>query len=466
MKNILSEGEVKEINRIREIMMIKESKVERLNFINETRIGSMLAQELVGKIKNALRGLRSSGDFTRLTDQEWNYMLNALENDSISVLPNRYQTTLSKLIKLKFADLIPKIHENILKVYYEKYPGESYRDFINLLSVGSKSEGKSIEEILKTGGKNGGAVFLNKNGNPDYFAIDLISPRLEKDVDNFRNKKDLEFSVESLPKPPKSERVANWLDTKVGKYKTARAFYEGMLRAEPGSKYFFQLVTQNSKNIVRKLRKKELFDGLTSEQKTIAMDWFKWGVADWNMVQRYSRQLGWPYIVPNVAGQVFRKWLVLSGIMSAYSIGKALINAAPKTAEKMEVPEALYKRVFSELVAASPGLTSPFFRVVDIFLFTFLLPSIRGRSEYKEEWDKYFDGELSRVNALLNRTERGENVEDDEQLNQVLKNPETPDTKVKGVPMPNPQKDSLKFDSTSTGAVKDSTASNNWWDDK
>ena len=194
----------------------------------------------------------------------------------------------------------------------------------------------------------------------------------------------------------------------------------------------------------------------------LVTDVFMWGVADWKMVQRYSRQMGWPYMLPNIAGQIFRKWLVLSAIMSAYSIGKALIDASPKTAEKMEVPEALWKRVISEFVAASPTLTSPFVRILDIFVFTLFIPSIRGRSEYKEEWDRYFDGELSRVNTLLNRTERGENVKDDEQLNQVLKNPETPDTTVQGIPMPNPQTDPLRGDSSRTGAVSDSTASSEW----
>jgi hypothetical protein len=463
MNNILSEGEVREINRIREIMMIKESKMDDSKILYEGRIGSQLSQELWTKIKNGFSGIRNSRDFSSFTDAQWDRALTALERDEIDNLPQSYQLMISKLIKLKFSDFITKIYQKILELYFKKYPGESYTDFISLLSTASKSTGKSISEILKTEGKDGKAILRNENGFTDYFAIDLISPRLETDVSNFQNKKPFEFEVASQPKPPKSERLANWLDTKVGKYKTARAFYEGMLRGEPGSKYFFQLVAQNSKNIVRKLQKKELLNGLTSEQKKIAVNWFVTGVADWRMVERYRRQLGWPYRLPNVAGQIFRKWIILSAMLSIYSVGKSLVNAAPETAEKMEIPEALWERVVKELVAANPGITSPLFRIFDIIIFTVLVPALKGRSEYKEAWNEYFDGQLSRINTLFNRTARGENVEDEE-LNTVLNNPETPDTTVQGVPMPNQQRrgDTLSFDSTNNRIARDSTASPTW----
>jgi len=462
MRHVLSECEFREINRIREIMMIEESEVENLNFLNEARIGSMLAQELWAKIKNGLTGIRNNRDFSNFTDDEWDIALRAIEADNIDGLPMGYQKTIAKLVKLKFADFIPKIHENVLKIYYEKYPGETYRDFISLLSTASKSTGKDIGQILRTGGKNKGPILVGKDGNPDYFAIDLIAPRLEKDVQNFRaGKEQLEYEVAAPPRPNWKERTATRLDSKLGKYKSVRAFYDGVLRGEPGSKYFRQMVVQNAKNISRRIRKKELLNGLTSEQKKVATRWFITGVADWRMVDRYRRQLGWPYMLPNIAGQIFRKWLVLSAMMSVFSVVKSLVEAAPETAEKMEVPEALLKRVLGEFVGANPGITSPLYRMIDIIFFTVVLPAIRGRSEYKQSWDDYWSGRLERINTLIDRTESGENVQD-EDLNKVLENPETPDTTAQGIPLPNPNTDSLRFDSTRTGAVRDSTASSDW----
>jgi hypothetical protein len=143
--------------------------------------------------------------------------------------------------------------------------------------------------------------------------------------------------------------------------------------------------------------------------------------------------MGWKYALPNILGQIFMKWLILSLMFSIYSVAKALVEASLPNAEKMSFSEGFWKRVILELKIANPGLTSPMLRIVDVILYNIVKPMVEGRSEYTEAWNEYFSGELSRLGGLLERVRGGENAQDP-QVDTVLQTVDTP--VVQGTPIP------------------------------
>jgi hypothetical protein len=399
-------------------------------------------------------------EYQYVNNSQWRTIFNAIEKDEIYTLQEAFQKELAKIIKSKKDSLIPEIYKSVIESWFKDNPKQNYSGFIKILKDAQNTNGGEIEDILTTG-DFGKAVIKDINGNPDFFSIELLASRIQKDIDNLKNKRKSEYSVDSLPKIPRAERLANSLDkTKFGKYTSTRAFYEGILRNEPGAQYFWQWLKTKVMNPILKKRNKSLLTELTDEEYKIAMRWFVTGVADWNQVRRVGKTLGWYNVPVNIMGQLFKKWFVLSTLFSAFSIGKALVEGLGKDGEKMSVPKGFWKKVVGELEGANLGLTSPMTRILDFILFNIVAPLLEGGESFsRERLIQYFDGELNRLDILLGRVERGENVQD-ETVQSVIDSVPTFDTT--GVPMANPQTDPLRADSIRTGAVRDSTASSEW----
>lgn len=437
MNNLITEEQNNEISRILEIMKI-EKKV-----ICEGKIGRELAEKIWKELKRLDSVLRR--EYPYINNSQWRTIFNAIEKDEIYTLQEAFQKELARVIRAKKDSFIPEIYKSVIESWFRKNPKQNYSEFIKILKDAQNINGSEIEDILTTG-DFGKAVLKDINGNPDFFSIELLASRIQKDIDNLKNKRKLEYTVESLPKIPRAERWANDLDkTKWAKYTSIKALYEGMLRNEPGARYFVQWLKTKVMNPILKKRGKNLFTQLTDEEYKIAMRWFTTGVADWNQVRRVQKTLGWYNVPVNIAGQIIKKWVILSLLFSGFSIGKALVEGLGKDGEKMSVPKGFWKKVVSEFEGANIGLTSPMTRIADFVFFNVVAPILEGGESFsKERLIQYFDGELNRLDILLGRVEKGENVQD-ETVQRVIDSVPTFDTT--GIPMPNPQTDPLTADS-------------------
>ena len=428
---IISEKQFSEISRILEIMEIDK------NIISESRIGRDLVEKIRKDFFNNMKYWKR--EFPGFSDAVWSRTLNALKNNDIHNLPPLYQKKLAEIISLKKSEYVPEVYTSVIENWLKDNSNQNYKSFLKIIKNAKEITGRKIDELLTGSGMpNGKAVIQDVNGNPDYFSIDMISPTLESELSKLIKGKDLQFKISSPPRPKLGERIALKFDkTQIPKkYPSAKAFYEGMLRSEPGSSYFFKWLRDSVANIWRRVRGKDLIENLGPEEKKIALRWFLTGVADWPMVTRMAKSLGWKYVAPNILGQIFRKWLILSTMFTTYELAKNLYAAAPESAEQMEVPTAMWKRVAAAFRAANPSVTAPVLRLMDFIFFTVIVPAVRGGSKYGEALDEYFDGSLNRIETLLGRTKNGENVQD-EVLQQVSDSTAAPRMEVEGVPMPN-----------------------------
>jgi hypothetical protein len=450
MNNLITEQQNNEISRILEIMKIEK------NIISEGRIGRELAEKIWKEFKKLDTVLRR--EYRYVNDSQWRTIFNAIEKDEIYTLQEPFQKELARIIKSKKDSFIPEIYKSVVESWFKDNPKQNYTEFIKILKDAQNVRGGEIEDILTTGDR-GKAVFKDINGNPDFFSIELLASRIQKDIDNLKNKRKLEYPVDSLPKTSRAERLANDLDkTKWAKYTSIKALYEGMLRNEPGAQYFLQWLKTKVMNPILKKKGKSLITQLTDEEFKIAMRWFATGVADWNQVRRVSKTLGWYNVPVNIAGQLIKKWAILTLLFSGFSMGKAIAEGMGEDGKKMSVPKGFWKKIVGEFESANIGLTSPMLRIFDFILFNLVSPLLEGGFS-KERLIQYFDGELNRWDILLGRVEKGENIQD-ETVQRVIDSVPTFDTT--GVPMPNPQTDPLSADSIRTGAVRDSTASSEW----
>ena len=83
MKIKINENQLREIERICEIMQVNLYESDESNLLIEGKIGAKTAQDLWIKIKNNLTQVRNNRDFSRFTDAEWDMMLKRLEKDEI-----------------------------------------------------------------------------------------------------------------------------------------------------------------------------------------------------------------------------------------------------------------------------------------------------------------------------------------------------------------------------------------------
>lgn len=430
MKVIITEKQFSEISRILEIM---DSKKE---ILSESKIGRDLLEKIWKDFSNSWKIWKI--DYPQYTDRDWQLVINFLKNGKIHRLTPKTQKQIAEIIKRKKQDYIPEIYSSVIENWLQENPNQNYKGLIQILKYGVDGSGNKVDELLSgIGVPDGKPIIQDVDGNADYFSIDLIAPRIEKEISNLNKGKDFEFSVATPKGIGVKERLAQKWDKKMWskKYPSLKSFYEGMLRSEPGSKYFFTRMGERMKNLVSKKGTPPL-DSLSPEEKQIMNRWFVTGVADWPMVRRIQKAYGWPHAGMNVLGQLARKWMILTGIFYAYNLAIEVIKAAPDDAEEMSAFDAVIKRVLLPLVKslASLGLVSPLVRIVHFVLFAIVLPAIKGRSKY--EILDYLEGRVGVISEAMNALKKGKDVQDPD-LEKVEKNPEILPMKVKGTPMPN-----------------------------
>lgn len=385
----------KEISRILEIMKIEKPLIyESITGDVGEAISSFLT-----KRKNAI--LR---DF-QITETGFSRVINAIEKNEIHTLPPDYQKKLAKYILTYDENLAKSIYESSIYNWLKSNPSFGYIDFITSIKNIKNRSGKSIEEVLESGNVGGKPILVDKSGNPDYFGIQALKGKIEKEVLNLEKNQKFEFEVTGPPKKGKWEKLGDWADKKVGGNPYGEAAVEGFFRSRSG--------TIASAKALRNLIFfwKKSFQKLTKEEIEIALKWYGTGIADWPNARRIFNKLGFLPWLTNISTQMFRKWIVVTTALSFIGFMREIVEGWGSENEYLGFTEGALQKLRDGFTAASLKTVNPTLKTFEAATKLGLEPAVRNQGRLKKAWLEYFNFKEEDLKRKKEQLENGKDVD-------------------------------------------------------
>jgi hypothetical protein len=194
-----------------------------------------------------------------------------------------------------------------------------------------------------------------------YLANEIKSQRVQpqdaaKFVERFVNEK-LTTNMKPIQNYLKKdiEEVANKaiIDSKTLSY--PEAFFQGF-RTKTGGSIFAKKVLLRNMPIPFKKNLTANIYRLTNTERKIVKRWFWTGVGDYNQIVQIFRKHGIGPAIANLSGQLFKKWVFWTGVITGYNILIEMIKDSPEETIYKDDWDWLYDRLVTQKPLETAGL--------------------------------------------------------------------------------------------------------------
>jgi hypothetical protein len=194
-----------------------------------------------------------------------------------------------------------------------------------------------------------------------YLANEIKSQRVQpqdaaKFVERFVNEK-LTTNMKPIQNYLKKdiEEVANKaiIDSKILSY--PEAFFQGF-RTKTGGSIFAKKVLLRNMPIPFKKNLTANIYRLTNTERKIVKRWFWTGVGDYNQIVQIFRKHGIGPAIANLSGQLFKKWVFWTGVLTGYNILIEMLKDSPEETIYKDDWDWLYDRLVTKKPLETAGL--------------------------------------------------------------------------------------------------------------